>query len=861
MALPPGTRMGPYEIVQSLGAGGMGEVYRARDTRLDRTVAIKVLPEALGADPLFRERFDREARAISSLSHPNICMLFDVGERDATSFLVMECLEGITLADRLQQGPLPVAEAIQVALQIAAALDAAHEKGIIHRDLKPGNVMLTKTGVKVLDFGLAKEFKGPSSLSNSPTFTMAAPTQAGVIMGTAAYMSPEQARGFEVDARADIWAFGAVLYEMITGKQVFDGTTATDVFAAIIRGEPDWTALPRDTPPALVTLMRRCLRKDPAKRLHAIADAGLELEEIASAPAPPMSAAVAPSASHSWFTLLAPWGVAVLAVAIAVGIAIRKSPAPSRAGEPLRVQISPPPGIEFFSSFGHSIAISPDGRLVALVGIQDGVRRIYLRRIDGFEAAPLRGTENVVSLFFSYDSTRIAMVGSDRGLRIYSIAEGTVSLVARGADRWGGTWLEDDTLVYVAITGLMRVPAAGGAPTQLTKAAEKERHQSPHAVRGQHALLFASVGADSTQRRVETVSLVDGSRKVLIEGGGAPIPLAGRLLFSRDNDVYQAPFDPATLKITGAIAKADEDVVLRGGGMMVASASDAGDLLFMPRIVSGAHLIEVTRTGAERLLNDAQRSFGNPRLSPDVKRLVVEELSGDLWLQDIVRGTFTRLTLGDTYANGYPVWARDGRIVYRTGYDVRVIDPDSGSPGRTIDAAGADDFPSDVSPDGSQYAFVRLTPERSGDILLAGFAGKDARPLLNSIAYEGGLRFSRDGKWYVYSSNESSKPEIYMRRMGGEGKWPVSTGGGLQPVWARDSNEIFYRFGSKMMVVKVLALGDHGPTLSAPQELFDRPYAYGANISIANYDVTPDGQRFYMVRQPTDGRLHLVLAR
>jgi serine/threonine-protein kinase len=852
--------MGPYEIVNSLGAGGMGEVYRARDTRLDRTVAIKVLPDALGADRMFRERFDREARAISSLSHPNICTLFDVGERESTSFLVMECLEGTTLAHRLEQGPLPITEAIQVAMQIAAALDAAHERGIIHRDLKPGNVMLTKAGVKVLDFGLAKEFKRPSSLANSPTFTMAAPTQAGMIMGTAAYMSPEQARGLEVDARADIWAFGAVLFEMVSGKQVFDGTTATDVFAAIIRGEPDWTALPRDTPPALVTLMRRCLRKDPAKRLHAIADAALELEEITSAPAAAVPTAASPS-SRSWFTTFLPWGVALLAAAIAVGMAMKNTATSPGTGAALRVQISPPPGIEFFSSFGHSIAISPDGKLVALVGIQDGVRRIYLRRLDGFEAAPLRGTENVVSLFFSHDSTRIAIIGSDRGLRVYSIAEATVTLLARGADRWGGTWLEDDTLVYVTVTGLMRISAAGGTPRQLTTVGQKERHQSPHALRGQQALLFASVGADSTQHRVETVSLVDGSRKVLIEGGGAPLPLAGRLLFSRDNDVYQAPFDAATQKITGSIAKADEDIVVRGGGLMVASASDAGDLLFMPRIVAGAHLIEATRSGAERLLNDAPRSFGNPRLSPDAKRLVVEELSGDLWLQDIVRGTFTRLTLGDTFANGYPVWARDGRIVYRTGYDVRVIAPDTGNPGRLIPAAGPDDFPSDVAPDGSQYAFVRLTPERSGDILLADFTSKDPKALLNSTAYEGGLRFSRDGKWYVYSSNESGKPEIYMRRMDGEGKWPVSTGGGLQPVWAGESNEIFYRFGSKIMVVKVLALGKDGPTLAAPQELFDRPYAYGANISIANFDVTPDGQRFYMVRPPTDGRLHLVLSR
>ena len=429
MAFQPGTRLGPYEIAHALGAGGMGEVYQARDTRLDRTVAIKVLPEALGADRMFRDRFDREARAISSLNHPNICTLFDVGDHDSTSFLVMECLDGGTLAQRLQEGPLPVADAIQVGLQIAAALDAAHEKGIVHRDLKPGNVMLTKGGVKVLDFGLAKEFKGRTSLADSPTFTMAAPTQVGVIMGTAAYMSPEQARGLDVDARTDIWAFGAVLFEMLSGRQVFDGTTATDVFAAIIRGEPDWNALPRDTPPALITLIRRCLRKDPAKRLHAIADAALELEEIAAAPSIPVSVSQSKS---SRFATMVPWAIALLAVITAAGWSVRNRPSATAAAAPLRVQISAPAGVEFFSSIGNSFAISPNGRSVAMVGVSNGVRRIYLRQLGQFEGEPLRGTENAPDAVFLTGQRALGFVTSDRALRTLSLADGTVSLSRAG---------------------------------------------------------------------------------------------------------------------------------------------------------------------------------------------------------------------------------------------------------------------------------------------------------------------------------------------------------------------------------------------------------------------------------------------
>ncbi|HVL66742.1 MAG TPA: protein kinase [Vicinamibacterales bacterium] len=855
MPLTAGARLGPYEVTGPLGAGGMGEVYRARDTRLDRTVAIKVLPGVLGGDPVFRERFDREARTISALNHPNICTLLDVGDREGAPFLVMECVDGPTLADRLSEGPLPQVEAIQVAMQIASALDAAHAKGIVHRDLKPGNVMLTKTGAKVLDFGLAKEF-GSQALENSPTFTVASATAAGTILGTAAYMSPEQARGLPLDARSDVWAFGAVLFEMLSGAQAFAGATATDILAAIIRGEPDWGTLPAGTPPALVSLLRRCLRKDPAKRLHAIADAAIELEEIATAPPASRAAPVPP---RSRLATLLPWGIAVAAVALAAFPRIASPPAPVAALGAIKVEINGPPDVELFSSIGQSVAISPDGRRVAFVGIHGGVRRVYLRRLDEFEPTPLKGTENVLTVFFSPDGNRLGFVGSDRALRTVSLAEGTVSLITRAVDYWGATWLPDDTIVAATQSGLVRVAAAGGTPEPLTRGGDAERVASPERVPGQHAVLFTAISAQTNQPRLEAISLVDGRRHVVAEGASSALVLpGGRLLFARGGEAVVAPFDASAQKLTGPARRAGEEIVVRSTGAMFASASAAGDLAFIPRSIVDGQLVSVSRSGAERPLNDTPRTYANPRLSPDGRRLVVEDRGGELWIQDLLRGSFTPLTSSDTFLNTYPVWSRDGRIVYRTAYDMRVADPDSGEPGRPIDASGIDDFPADVTPDGAQLAFVRLTAERSGDILLRPFTGGASRALLQTAAYEGGLRFSPDGRWYVYSTNESGRSEVFIRRVGGEGRWPVSTDGGTQPVWTAGSNEIFYRNGPKMMVVKV-TLGAT-PVLSDPQMVFERPYAYGANISIPNYDVSADGQRLIMVRQPAGARVHLVLA-
>jgi Tol biopolymer transport system component len=773
----------------------------------------------------------------------------------------MEFVEGEDLAQRLQRGPIPIDDAIAIAKQVAMGLEAAHERGIVHRDLKPANIKVRRDGmVKVLDFGLAKALDPPGgpdvNRMNSPTIT-SPPTRVGVILGTAVYMSPEQARGGDVDVRTDIWAFGAVLFELISGRQAFDGTTTTDVLAAIVRGEPDWHALPVNTPAPLVSLLHRCLRKDKTRRLHSIADARIELDEIsldhADRSADARSTPHSTRGQRTW--QIVPWTIAALAVAAAAFFASRAMRTAGAIEPMLHVAIAGPPEAEFFVRWGETMALSRDGQTVGFVAYEGASRRIYLRPLREFKATAVNGTDHALTMFFSPDGQRVGFITPERILRTVSLADETVSVLTNNTDYRGVTWLDDGSIIVSKREGLFQIPGTGGQLRQITTTQPGELHLSPAGINGSRAVLFANLSAVPGSRRLEAVSLADGRRHVVMEQAAGPVVLPDRdLLFTRDDGVYAARFDNGPT-ITGTPIKIAEEVVVRGDGSALIDVAQNGSMLYAPKETLLSELQWVPRSGSESSVSERRMAYGNPRLSPDGRRMAFEDLTGAVWVNDLERAALIKVSVGASFQNSFPAWASNTRLVYKTAYDLRTVDMNALGPGTVIPGSGSQDFPCDVSPDG-KLAFVRNDTKQSGDLFITSMDTADAEALVSTPGYDGGLSFSPDGRWFVYSSNESGRPEIYVRRLRGAGKWQVSANGGTQPVWARNG-EIFYRSGQKMFAVRV-RLEDQ-PILSPPELVFDRPYAYGSNVSIANYSVSADGARLVMVKTLTDSvRLHLV---
>jgi serine/threonine protein kinase/Tol biopolymer transport system component len=875
MPLSPGARLGPYEIVAPLGAGGMGEVYRATDTKLKRQVAVKILPPSLAADAERLARFQREAEVLASLNHPHIAAIYGLEDANGVKALVMELVEGEDLSQRIAGGAILLDEALPIAKQIAEALEAAHEQGIIHRDLKPANIKVRPEGtVKILDFGLAKLAEsgevGPASrtLTQSPTITSPAMmTGAGMILGTAAYMSPEQARGKTVDRRADIWAFGCVLYEMLTGKATFGGETLTDIVAAVVTNEPDWAVLPANTPAAARALLRRCLQKDPRRRLQHAGDARIEIEEAIAEPSPRSQSAHA-SRPTAPFARVIPWAiVALLALALLVTqIASRR--AGSSSPQVVRLELNMPVGVEVASTNSPSLSISPDGTRVAFIGGLGGLRRLYVRRFDEFVAMPLRGTETVSSCFFSPDGSALAFVTSDRVLKKVSLADGLVTTVVVDADYagGGGAWGPNDRITFGRGGTLWQVPATGGPARQLTTldTGKNERlHGYPTVVTGGKAILFETVTGDNRiARNIEALSLTTGQRHRVVDAGNSPIyASSGHVIFFRDGVLLAAPFDADKLDVTGPAMAVLENVSLDQLGTPMVGLSSAGSLAYVASGNATKRLVWVSRQGVEQPITDISRPYLNPRLAPDAHRIVVEVAGGYLWIQDTARATFTRLTSGETVGNTFAVWTPDARrIVFRTLTGLRWIDPDGGGGSQAIPGTSVADIPSSISPDGHTLAFIRQTSESGGDIYALSLEGDpQPRAVVKTPGYDGGGQFSPDGRWMAYVSNESGQFEVYLRPYPGpDRKKQVSTQGGTHPKWNRNGKELFYRVGNKMMVVDV----SPGPdlTLSQPRVLFEQRYAFGSAQTIPNYDVSPDGQRFVMVKDDSaSGRLNIVL--
>jgi eukaryotic-like serine/threonine-protein kinase len=854
MPIASGKRLGPYEILSGNGAGGMGEVYRARDTRLDRIVAIKVLPAHLADKPELRERFEREARTIASLNHPHICTLHDIGHQDGIDYLVMEYLEGETLATRLLKGPLPLEQVLRYAIEMADALDKAHRKGITHRDLKPGNIMLTKSGAKLLDFGLAKlkQEASPAGapLSQLPTAKDAITAQ-GTILGTLQYMAPEQLEGKQADARTDIFAFGAVVYEAATGKKAFEGQSQASVISAIMSSDPaPMSSLQPMTPPTLDRVVKKCLAKEPERRWQAASDVCDELKWIAEESAPRTAPAVAPATAvrvgRRW---VAPLALAcVFAAAIAVlAVWILKPAAPKPV---TRFAMSLPPGQRLDQ--GAPVAISPDGtRLVYAAGPSILTTQLYIRAMDGLEARPIPGTEGGGDPFFSPDSQWIGFESRGPLMKVSVNGGVPVSLAdATVASFFGASWGSQGKIAFAPQAGspIQQIPDTGGSPQPLTRLEKGENsHRWPEFLPGGKGVLF-EVGQGVPSKIAAQMPGTSEHRDLLPAGSFPRYAPSGHLIYLQGSNLMAVPFDPQRLAITGAA------VPVMGGVLPGQySFSSTGSLVYVPGSVEAAQLklVWVDRKGAEQPVAAPAHNYVLPKVSPDGKRVAagIEEADSQIWLYDLGRDTVTRLTFEGS-GNIDPVWTPDGKRVVFKGTGNRLFwQPADGSAGAeplTSSELAGNNVPGSWSPDGQVLAFMEINPDTGYDIYTLPLKDGKPQPFVRTASLETAPRFSPDGHFIAYVSDESGRVEIYVRSYPGPGgKWQISTEGGTEPVWNPKGRELFYRNGNKMVAVDVSTQ----PTFSAgkPKMLFEGPYVPTPR-SFPDYDVSPDGQRFLMLK-------------
>jgi serine/threonine protein kinase len=850
----PGTHIGTYEILERIGAGGMGEVYRARDSRLQREVAIKVLPDEFSRDPDRLVRFTREARVLASLNHPNIAAIYDVNERA----LVMELVEGPTLADRIRQGALPVDEALPIARQIAEGLEAAHEKGKVHRDLKPANVKITRDGLaKVLDFGLAKTMEEPSAASergNSPTMATS-PTRAGLILGTAAYMAPEQARGQTVDKRADIWAFGCVLFEMLTGKPVFQGETTSDILAAVIKEEPDLQAIPAHLRPVIA----KCLRKDPRMRWRDIGDVRLALEDGQPATVRP---------AHHLSPL--PWAIVVVLAfgLVMAGLMLRRLTKPVQYSL-MQLSLELAPAIDPLR--GANVILSPDGTRVVFPTIgDDGKRRLATRLLSQSQSSPLPGTEDVsVEPFFSPDGEWVGFFTKAGKLKKIPVQGGAAVVICDVRDPRGASWGDDGNIVFAPDTrgSLFRVSSNGGIPQPLTELKTGElTHRWPQVLPGARFVLFtANNGTNWENSSLEIQSLKTGQRKTLHQGGtyGRYLP-TGHLVYVHQSTLFAMAFNLDREESTGLptlIFDNVTDSVITGGAQFDFSAAPAGHgtLIYFSGNRTQTGLFSLNSEGSLQPLRAAPGSYVSPRFSPDGKRLAVALFSGNtgLWVLDLDRDNFVRLT--SVPGDNYPIWSPDGKhIAYESGQGgIFWVRSDGSKAPERLMSRERRMFPYSFSPDGRRLAYSELNPETGADIWTLPLDAGDSdhptagtpEPFLSTAANERFPALSPDGQWLAYASDESGDFEVYVRPFPGPGgKWRISTAGGLLPVWSKSGRELAYETrDGRVMMVSYAVRGD--TFISGQPRLWSNQ-----QIVTGQGDLAPDGKRFVvLVAQPARG--------
>jgi serine/threonine-protein kinase len=871
-----GETLANYKILDKLGEGGMGEVWRAEDTSLGREVAIKVLPDAFTADAERLGRFEREARVLATFNHPRIAGIYGLEDVDGRKLLVMQLAEGDTLAERIDRGPIPLEPALKIALQIAEGLEAAHDKGIIHRDLKPANITLNSKGeVTILDFGLAKALEDSDAasgsnpaLSLSPTLT-AGMTTAGVLLGTAAYMSPEQARGEDADRRADVWAFGIVLMEMLTGNRVYSGKTLSDTLAGVLAREPEWDALPADTPPKIRRLLERCLEKDSSQRLQAVGEARIAIDRFLADPTaddPEVESATPTSSGARRFV---PWAVAaVLALALAAAVFW-----PRATGEDptmrLEVKISEDP---LFVDLGASVEISPDGRRIVYATDGDDGRTLSVRSLDQLEGTPLvngSSQNQPYQPFFSPDGQWVGFV-TPAELKKVPITGGTPIALCKVNRSRGASWGPDNTIVFAPnrTSGLFKVSAAGGEPVPVTTLDSEEgeaAHLWPQVVPGDRVIFSvirqgSGVADDGT---IESVDLETGERKVLHRGGayGRWVP-SGHLVYVRENTLFAMAFDIDRMEATGSASPMVQGVTANSGnGGSQVSFSSNGTLAYVSGVIGVPEypVMQMNRQGVTSPLWDEPGTYANPKLSPDGRRLslsVLRDGNWDVWVYDLERDVATRLTFNEGY-DGDQVWSPDGLYLsYSSDQDgtenpYRKRADGSGEPEKLADIPHAF-WATSWSPDGKW-----ILGEVQADTfdIWAVPADGEGEPVefLATQFFDRFPSISPDGRWVAYMSDESGRPEIYVRPFpAASGKWQVSDGGGSWPAWSRDGSEIVFRSGDGLMAAPV-STSDGTFRAGRPERLAQGGFS-GDQVGIAvsgsifsDFDPMPDGENYVVL--------------
>ncbi|HKV98912.1 MAG TPA: protein kinase [Vicinamibacterales bacterium] len=878
-----GEDVGHYRILAKLGEGGMGEVYRAHDTKLGRDVAIKVLPDAFAADAERLARFRREAQVLASLNHPNIGHIYGL-EGDTIHALVLELVEGPTLAERIAHGPMAPADAVPIARQVAEALEAAHDAGVVHRDLKPANIKVRDDGtVKVLDFGLAKATANEASaasMENSPTLTARA-TQMGTILGTAAYMSPEQAKGRAIDKRADIWAFGAVLYEMLSGRRAFEGEDISDTLAAVLRQDVNWSALPAATPGALRELLARCLERDVKRRLRDIGEARLVLETPAavadSRAAALKSTAPAPVTPPKGFGI-----VHAIAGLLLVGLAVMSWlwwRAVTIAQPPVtRVSVTLPAEVTIPLIIHPSIAVSDDGSKIAFVGNHKGVDQLYVRPIAEFEPRPVAGTEGASSPFFSPDGAWIGFFATAELKKVAAEGGPVITITGGITDERGAIWSADDTIIYSPgpATAILRVSAAGGtavAASTIDEAKHERTHRYPEILPDGKTVLV-TVGSvehpdDYDDATIEAIRLDTGARSTVLKGGRAARYVStGHLLFLRGKVLYAVSFDPGTLAVRGTPVPVIDGI---SGDVTTGSAnygvSKNGTLAFVPGDPTGGNrqLVWVDKQGKATPVDTPAAHFGDPQIAPDGRRVAVADTAGasvrDIYIIDTVVGTSSRLTFGDV-ENRTPHWTHDGRRIVYVAYDrtknvsaIMIKNADGTNEAQKVTEVTGQAYAEDLTSDDSTLIFSANSSTARGkfDILQVALQ-PGAKPVVEVSsptrdAQNGVL--SPDGKWLAYYTGESGRPEVYVQSFASKSsRAQVSTAGGYEPRWAPDGTALYFQQADGLIRVPITP----GPvfTRGKGQMLFSGAILPPVSDSGQTYAVDPKGDRFLMLRPVSD---------
>src|SRR2546421_267211 len=866
MPLFPGTHLGPYEITGLLGSGGMGEVYRARDTRLERTVAIKILPRELSNDSIRKQRFEREAKTISNLNHPHICVLHDVGSQDGIDYLVMECIEGETLARRLEKGPLRLEQALKYGAQIADALDKAHRSGVVHRDLKPGNIMLTPTGAKLLDFGLAKPAVSLISAATLSGVQASPVTAEGTIVGTFQYMSPEQVEGKELDERSDIFSLGAVLYEMVTGKRAFEGKSQLSVASAILEKEPEAISAVRPlTPQTLDHAIRRCLAKDPEERWQTARDLELELKWMSGggSQAGFAAAPIGEVSSRLWkaWTVASVLGVATIALGVVLGWKTFHSKSPARDMPVVRFDIpltTADSSAFSFLTLDRGVAIAPDGSRVVFRVPGVSASRLFLRNINAPGILVLPGTEGAFYPFFSPDGQSIAFFAAGK-LKAMALSGGAPAVICDATNlQSSGAWGTDGNIYFStgAAPGLMvRVPADGGTPEKVgTGVTDAIASIQPIVLPGAEAILEGVWDGKSFDSwRIDAVRLGTGERRTVLRNAYSPRFVSpGILLFVRESSLLAVPFDPKQLETRGNPVSVLEGVL---SAMVYGTAqydvSNDGDLVFVGSESSALqnHLVWRERDGKAQEIALPPNFYQAPRISPDGREVAVTVRSPDphIWIYNIARGTLRRVSFAPG-EDEVPAWSPDGkRVAYASNsrHQLSWVSADGSTGEEQIVPVNSHIHIGSWSHDGKLMVYESFGKTTNREIWVLPLEGeRKPYPLLNTNFDHRSPALSPDGQWLAYQSNESGREEVYVKKFPGPGeKMQISGNGGTSPVWGKNRLELFYRNGGKQMVASISTKGAF--TAGNPRGLFENPaWAWQSG---AKYDVTPDGKRIIAV--------------